>query len=604
VTLRRRFALVAAVAVAVTIVVASGIVYVVVRGELRGRVDAELRQTAERRLPLAAALHEEGAGGPLGGLRLHGGGGDASGSLSGGPPGAAGPLGHGGRGPLGGASPDAAPAGAPALPPPRDALGLPTAYLAVVDSGGAVLVPAGGDSRLPVTAATRAVAAGTRGELLSDATVAGQPVRVLTRPLPGGLALQIARPLGEVNRTLDRLALVLILVSGGGIALAAVLGRLAARTALTPVAQLTGTVEHVAQTTDLTQRIELDGARDDDELSRLARSFNVMLAALESSIGRQRQLVADASHELRTPLTSLRTNVEVLARDGNGAAAPLPNGDRPALAAAAGARPALSPTERRRVLADVVEQLDELSGLVGDLVELAREEEPAAETEDVRFDELVEAALDRAGRRPGAPAFDARLDPCLVRGVPARLDRAVANLLDNAAKWSPPGGTSTRLAASSVARLREQPTLPASLPGTPMVEVALHNGELTVRDHGPGIAESDLPYVFERFYRAPSARGMPGSGLGLAIVRQVAELHGGSVEARSAPGGGALLRLTLPAEPVDTKADLCQLPERLDPLTTREETSACQLYPEPPPPATSSPQPPGAIPSATRGSSG
>jgi two-component system, OmpR family, sensor histidine kinase MprB len=187
------------------------------------------------------------------------------------------------------------------------------------------------------------------------------------------------------------------------------------------------------------------------------------------------------------------------------------------------------------VLDDVVGQLDELGALVGDLVELARDEESAAETEDVRFDELVEAAVARARRRPRAPVFRTALEPCLVRGVPARLDRAVANLLDNAAKWSPPGG---------------------------VVDVALRGGELTVRDHGPGIAAGDRQRVFERFYRAPSARGMPGSGLGLAIVRQVAELHGGRVEAQAAEGRGALLRLSLPAEPLAAEALAAAPPAR------------------------------------------
>jgi two-component system sensor histidine kinase MprB len=480
-TLRRRFALIAAVAVAVTIVLASGIVYLVVRDELRGRVDAELRATGARRAAIGSLLREGVAGGLLrdpGGLPA---------------PGALAP-----RGP--GATP-------PALPPPRDALGLATAYVAVVGRDGRVVLPVGAAPRVPVTAATRAVATHARDAFFTDATVAGSPVRVFTRALPGppGFALQIARPLGEMNRTLDRLALVLVLASAGGIALAAALGRFVARTALAPVAQLTDTVEHVAQTSDLTRRIAVPAptAGDDrDELTRLARSFNTMLAALEASIGRQRQLVADASHELRTPLTSLRTNIEVLARVGE-----------------------LPSSERERLLGDVVEQLDELGGLVGDLVELAREQEPAAELEDVRFDALVAATVERARRRAGAPAFVTELQPCLVRGVPARLERAVANLLANAATWSPAGGT---------------------------VEVALRNGTLTVRDHGPGIADSDLPHVFERFYRAPSARGRPGSGLGLAIVRQVAELHGGSAEARRAEDGGALLRLAIPAEAVAT----------------------------------------------------
>jgi two-component system, OmpR family, sensor histidine kinase MprB len=460
-TLRRRFALLAAVAVAVTFVLGSAIVYVVVRGELRGHVDAELRASAGRRLPLGAMLRKTwlsaGPGGRLGG-----------------PPGP--------------------------LPPPRDALGLTTAYVAIAAADGRVVFPAGGAVRLPVSAAMRAVAIRARGPFFSDARVAGAPVRVFTRSLPGppGFAIQVARPLAEINRTLDRLALVLALVSLGGVGLAALLGRVVARTALAPVAQLTETVEHVAQTSDLRRRIAVSS---DDEIGRLGRGFNVMLAALEASIGRQRRLVADASHELRTPLTSLRTNIEVLGRSAQ-----------------------MPQQERRALLADVVEQLDELGALVGDLVELACDEERPVEAEDVRFDALVAEAVGRAERRPAAPRFTTALEPCLVHGVPARLDRAVANLLDNAAKWSPPGGE---------------------------VAVALRGGELTVRDRGPGIAEADLPHVFERFYRAPGARGMPGSGLGLAIVRQVAELHGGRVGAEAAPGGGALLRLALPVEPVD-----------------------------------------------------
>ncbi|MDW5594417.1 HAMP domain-containing sensor histidine kinase [Conexibacter stalactiti] len=462
-TLRRRFALLAAAAVAVAIVLASGIVYVVVRGELRGRLDAELRQvSAPTRLRFAL----------------------------GGPP----PPGEGVRRMRGFAA-------------PRDALGLQTTYVAAVAADGTRLWPPPGEEgapELPVDSATRAVASGERGAFFSDARVDDTPVRILTTPLAEGFAAQVARPLTDVDRTLDRLALVLLLVSAGGIALAAALGRLVARTALRPVGRLTAAVEHVGETGDLTRRIDVDprAGADADEIARLARSFNTMLAALEASVGRQRQLVADASHELRTPLTSLRTNIEVLA---------LPAG--------------LPDDERRRLLSDVVEQLEELSGLVGDLVELAREQEPAAAVEDVRLDLLVEEAVARARRRPGAPLFATALEPCLVRGVPARLDRAVANLLDNAAKWSPLGAEVT--VALSAA------------------------GALTVRDRGPGIAPDDLPHVFERFYRAPGARGMPGSGLGLAIVRQVAELHGGSATAAAAPGGGALMRLELPGEWVD-----------------------------------------------------
>jgi two-component system sensor histidine kinase MprB len=232
-------------------------------------------------------------------------------------------------------------------------------------------------------------------------------------------------------------------------------------------------------------------------VSRLARAFNTMLEALEHSQRAQRRLVADASHELRTPLTSLRTNLEVMARNG------------------------LDDSDRDRLRRDLVAQLEEMTGLVGDLVELAREEEPEPPpAEDLRFDELVAAAVERARRHAPLVTFTTELEPALVEAVPARLDRAVANLLDNAAKWSSPGGT---------------------------VDVRLAHGELTVRDRGPGIAPEDRGRVFDRFYRTDEARGRPGSGLGLAIVRQVAEAHGGSVVAEAAEGGGALLRLRLPA---------------------------------------------------------
>jgi two-component system sensor histidine kinase MprB len=236
-----------------------------------------------------------------------------------------------------------------------------------------------------------------------------------------------------------------------------------------------------------------------DELARLAGSFNTMLEALERSMRQQRQLVADASHELRTPLTSLRTNVEVLAgADG------------------------MAPADRERLLRDVVAQLEELTVLVGDLVDLARDEDELPEPmTDVRLDELVAEVVESARRRHPERPFSLELEPALVRAAAPRLARAVANLVDNAEKWSPAGA---------------------------QIEVTVSSeGELVVRDHGPGIAPEDAPYVFDRFYRAASARGTPGSGLGLAIVRHVAETHDGSVAAQAAPGGGARLVLRLPA---------------------------------------------------------
>jgi two-component system, OmpR family, sensor histidine kinase MprB len=362
----------------------------------------------------------------------------------------------------------------------------------VVRSNGTTLNPPGETVELPVDEDVLSVARGEADRFLADKDVAGVHVRVLTIPLAPGFAVQVARPLTEVDDTLARIRTLLILIAAGGIGLAAALGLAVSRAALAPVRQLTETSEKVTETGDLSQRID---ARGQDELSRLASSFNTMLSALEESTRAQRQLVADASHELRTPLTSLRTNIEVLA-----------SGRR------------LPAEERKRLLTDVVEQLGEMTLLIAELIELARGEQQPGEPEDVRLDLLAADAVDRARRdRPGV-TFKTDLEESLVHGDPDMIGRAVANLLDNAAKWSPPGGD---------------------------VEVEVHNGQVTVRDHGPGIAEEDLPYVFDRFYRARSARGLPGSGLGLAIVRQVAHGHGGEVTVERAEGGGTRMLLSL-----------------------------------------------------------
>ena len=265
------------------------------------------------------------------------------------------------------------------------------------------------------------------------------------------------------------------------------------RTALAPVRRLTEATEHVSETRDLERRIPSDGR---DELSRLAASFNTMLEALADSARAQRQLVSDASHELRTPLTSLRTNIEVLARGQS-----------------------MAPDERDRLLRDIVDQLAEMTALVAELVELARGDQRPLRPEDVRLDLVVADALERVRRNWPGVEFQAALEETTVDGTRATIERAVSNLLDNAAKWSPPGSR---------------------------VEVSVREGQVVVRDRGPGIDDDDLPYVFDRFYRAPGARGMPGSGLGLAIVRQVAQAHGGDVVAENAEGGGTRLRLTLP----------------------------------------------------------
>jgi two-component system sensor histidine kinase MprB len=240
----------------------------------------------------------------------------------------------------------------------------------------------------------------------------------------------------------------------------------------------------------------------DDEVGRMAARFNTMLdtlegsrRALDDSVHAQRQLVADASHELRTPVTALRTNIEVLLAGGE-----LPEDDR------------------RRLLEDVREETEELSALITDVIELARGDEPLSGVEEVQLDALVAEAVHRASRRRPAATFKAELEPTVVEGLPDRLGRAVDNLLDNAAKYSPDGSP---------------------------IEVGLRGGALTVRDHGPGIPAADRPHVFDRFYRGSGARGRPGSGLGLAIVRQVAETHGGTITVDAAPGGGSLFTLRL-----------------------------------------------------------
>jgi two-component system sensor histidine kinase MprB len=206
---------------------------------------------------------------------------------------------------------------------------------------------------------------------------------------------------------------------------------------------------------------------------------------------------------LRTPVTSVRTNIEILKQQED-----------------------MSTEERARILDDVVEQLEELTHLMNDLIELARGEQPSVGAEDVRLDLIVEEAIERAQRHSPTTHFQAELQPVVLAGFPARIARAVNNLIDNAVNYSPEASP---------------------------VEIALDDsGELTVCDHGPGISQADLPHVFDRFYRGAEARGRSGSGLGLAIVRQVAEQHGGSVSAHAVPRGGTLMRLYMPgAGPVE-----------------------------------------------------
>jgi two-component system sensor histidine kinase MprB len=345
---------------------------------------------------------------------------------------------------------------------------------------------------VPVDSRASEIARRGSGEHLTDTSVNGTHLRVLTQGAGERGAVQLARPLDEVDRQLDRVVLVLLLVGAAGVALGAALGALVARTALSPVASFTRRTEELAGDADPSQRIHTDRT---DELGRLALTFNTTLDALERSVEAQRHLVADASHELRTPIASLRANIQTLE-----------HAER------------LPAAERESLRADVLQELDELTSLVADIVELARGTKRGELVDDVSVDRIVEDVAARARTRaPDGVTLDVRTEPTLVRGEPERIQRAVSNLVDNALKWSPDGST---------------------------IEIELAAGGLSVRDHGPGFAEADLPHVFERFYRADSARALPGSGLGLAIVRQAVEAHGGQAHAANAPDGGALLRVT------------------------------------------------------------
>lgn len=421
-TLRRRVTLMSALVVGATLVLASGVCFFVMRGELRGQIDDSLEEQATQ---VARAPRFDPA------------------------------------------NPDIR-----RLPQPQRRTGASQAYFQFVSPDGTAPRPPGTtEPRLPITAQAKAIARRESGRALTDTTADGVHVRMLTVGLPNRGALQLARSLSSVDRALSRLKIVLAFLTIFGTGFAALLARILSR----PVAAPT---EH-----------------------ELALSQG----ALADSLAAQRQLVADASHELRTPVTSLRTNAEML-RD----ATTVPD------------------DERRLIAGEVVDQAEELTDLIGDLIDLARGDVPDPAVEDVRLDALAYESVQRARRH--APHLDFRLDaePCVVEGAPERLARAINNLLDNAAKHSRPGDP---------------------------VEVTLRtDGVLTVRDHGPGVDPADLPHVFDRFHRGANARGRPGSGLGLAIVKQVAEAHGGSIALAPAPdqdGGGTIARLALPAVPVE-----------------------------------------------------
>jgi two-component system sensor histidine kinase MprB len=364
----------------------------------------------------------------------------------------------------------------------------------LVDASGRVTPLGPASLTLPGVSRATAVAAGRAPAFFDDVRLGDGHLRMYVAPLGPGRAVALAQPLDRVDDLLRRLREVLLVVVTAGVALTLAVGWAVARSALAPVRRLRLAARDVATSGDPDRLVPVEGG---DELADLAASFNEMLVALRRSLAAQRQLVADASHELRTPLTSLRANIDYLRND-------------PALAG------------RAAVLGDIHRELEDLSGLVTDLVDLARMESATDAPSDVRLDELVAGVVARTERRWPQVPITAHLSPTVVLALPAQLERALANLLDNAAAWSEPG----------------QP-----------VEVDVAGGEVVVRDHGPGIPAADLPHVFERFYRSAGARRRAGSGLGLAIVHQAAIASGGSITAEQPVDGGTRMRLRLPVAP-------------------------------------------------------
>jgi two-component system, OmpR family, sensor histidine kinase MprB len=480
VSLRARMGLAAGVAVALAVIAVAVSAYAGTRSVLRGQLDRSLQSLTAQ--VLGPAEHPDGQGATDGGS----------------------PPGKGGGGPGATFNPGDPDEGLGLNERGGPAFGGAPGTLTLVRRNGTTFVPSGQHSSIPVDAQARALAARGTGSYFTDMSVSGTRIRVLATGIGSRGALLVALPLKDVDGALSSQLLLLVIIAAAGIALAALLGFLVARTALAPIARFTRQTEAIAGHPQRLpdERLDVQGG---DELARLAQTFNRTLDALDASVQAQRNLIADASHELRTPIASIRANLQLM-RDER----------------------LLSSEDREALRADVIHELDELTALVGDVVELARGTKPSGEAGDLRLDEIVAAAVDRTRRRAPGLSVRSRLEPTLVHGEGDQIARAVGNLLDNAAKWSPPDG---------------------------VIELELRDGVLSVRDHGPGFHDEDLPLVFDRFHRAADARSKPGSGLGLAIVRQAAEAHGGFVTAQNAPGGGALMRIGFgPAEKPETTA--------------------------------------------------
>lgn len=340
-----------------------------------------------------------------------------------------------------------------------------------------------------------------------------QPYRVVAVPLStetGRYAIVLARPLTPTLATLRDIGRLVGVCGGVLVLLSASMGYLTGRRLMAPLRELSNAVTRVSETDELAPLglAGSTGVYSTDEIGDLSRSFDTMMHSLASSRDRQRRLIADAGHELRTPLTSMRTNIELLVADEKSGMLP--------------------PGARAEILTDVAAQLGEFTSLVGDLVQLSRDDVVMPSREPLDFADVVAAAVERAKRRGPGLDFDVTLQPHFIVGEPDTLERAVTNLLDNAVKFSPDGGT---------------------------VHVKIAGDELTIWDEGPGIAAEDLDKIFDRFYRSNKARNTPGTGLGLSIVAHTINAHGGTVSASNQEGAGAKFTVVLPAAPPETLAE-------------------------------------------------
>ncbi len=464
-SLRRRIAVAAALAVAAVAVAISVIGYVSTRSHLVGDLQGQLHNLAAPYLQPHHGPGSQGQRGPA----------------------------AGGQGPQGqrpGTGDFDTRNGFHAPSPPE--FGAARGYFQVVYPDGSASRTSGEQAPLPVDSRAVEIAKRAHGSFFDTATVNGVHLEILTVGDPfDHWAVQVALPLTSVDSVLNGLLLPYGLLIAGGVLLAGLLGLTISRAALAPIERFLHRTEDVTSELEHPHHLEETGA---SELRRLAASFNRTLDALEHSIEAQRNLVADASHELRTPIAALRSNIQIFLESGR-----------------------LPPEERQALQQSILAELDELTQVVANVVELARGSGASAHREQVELDSLVYDAVDRAQRRASQMEFSVDLEPTLVDGVPDRIGRAITNVIDNARKWSPPDGT---------------------------IDVRLRAGVLSVRDHGPGFDERDLPHVFDRFYRAAHARRLPGSGLGLAIVRQTALAHGGNAMALNAPDGGAVVQVS------------------------------------------------------------